>query len=90
MAGRAVDLVGQQQVGEDRAERGVELARLLVVDARADQVGGHQVGRELDALELAADRLGQGLDRHRLGQARHAFDQDMPARQQRDDQALQQ
>ena len=36
---RAVDLVGQQQVGEDRAERGVELAGLLVVDPRADQVG---------------------------------------------------
>ena len=82
----AVDLVGQQQVGEDRAERGVELAGLLVVDARADQIGGHQVGRELDALELAADRLGQRLDRHGLGQAGHAFDQDVPARQQRHDQ----
>ena len=56
----AVDLIGQQQVGEDRAERGVELAGLLVVDARADQVGGDQVGGELDALELAADRLRPG------------------------------
>ena len=30
------------------------------------------------------------FDRHRLGQARHAFDENMPARQQRDDQSLQQ
>ena len=87
---RAVDLVGEQQVGEDRAERRPELARLLVVDARADQVGGDEVGRELDPLELAADRLGQGLDGHRLGQARHALDEDVAARQQRDDQPLEQ
>ena len=33
---RAVDLVGEQQVGEDGPERSAEFARLLVVDARAD------------------------------------------------------
>ena len=57
----AVDLVGQQQVGEDGAERGVEFAALLVVDAGADQIGRDQVGGELDALELAADRFGQAF-----------------------------
>ena len=31
---------------------GVELAGLLVVDARADEVRGHEIRRELDALEL--------------------------------------
>ena len=67
-----------------------EFAGLLVVDARADQVGRDEVGRELDALELAADRLGQGLDRHGLGQAGHALDEDVAAREQRDDQPLQQ
>jgi hypothetical protein len=72
---RAVDFVGQQQVGEHRAQRGAELAGLLVVDARAHQVGRHQVGRELDALELAAHGVGQRLDGERLGQARHAFHQ---------------
>ena len=56
---RAVDLVGEQQVGEDRPERRPELARLLVVDPRADQVGRDEVRRELDPLELAADRLGE-------------------------------
>ena len=37
---------------------------VLVVDAGADEVGGHEVRRELDALEVAADRLGHGLDGH--------------------------
>jgi hypothetical protein len=87
---RPVDFIRQQEVGKDRAERGVEFARLLVVDAGADQSGGNQVGCELDALKLAANRFGQGLDRHGLGQTRHAFDQDVPARQQGDDQSFQQ
>ena len=85
----AVDLVGQQQVREDRPERGVELAGLLVVDAGADEVGGDEVRCELDALELAADRLGERFDGHRLGKARHAFHEDVAPRQQGDDQPLQ-
>ena len=87
---RAVDLVGEQEVREDRPERGPEVARLLVVDAGPDEVGRDEVRRELDPLELAADRLGQGPDGHRLGQARHALDEDVAARQQRHDEALEQ
>jgi hypothetical protein len=60
----------------------------VVVDPGADQVGRDEVGRELDPLELAADRLGQGLDGHGLGQPRDALDQDVAAREQRDDQSL--
>ena len=67
---RAVDLVGEQQVGEHRPERRVELAGLLVVDARADEVRRHEIGRELDALERAADGARERLDRQRLGEAR--------------------
>ena len=37
-----------------------------------------------------ADRLGDGLDRHRLGQAGHALDEHVPSRQQGDDQPLEQ
>ena len=85
---RAIDLVGEQQVGEDRAERGRELAGARIVDARADQVGRHQVGRELDPLEGAAQRLRQRLDGQRLGQPRHAFDQQVALRQHRDHDAL--
>jgi hypothetical protein len=63
---------------------GAEFAGLLVVDARAHQVGRHQVGRELDALETAARGACQGLDGQRLGQPRHAFDQQVALRQHRD------
>ena len=50
---------------------GDELAARLVVDDGADDVGGQQVGRELNALELHLQRVGQRLDRQRLGQAGH-------------------
>ena len=46
-----VDLVGQHDVGEDRPELDVERLLRRPVDAGADEVGGHEVGRELDAGE---------------------------------------
>ena len=48
----AVDLVGEEEVGEDRARQERELGAALVEDRGARHVGGHQVGRELDAREL--------------------------------------
>jgi len=60
---RAVDLVGEKEVGEDRTERGLEITGALVIDARTDEVGGHEIRRELDPLEVAGDRLSDGLDR---------------------------
>jgi hypothetical protein len=59
----AVDLVGQHQVGEDGA--GLEPQRLRspvagLDDHAADDIGRHQVGRELDAgilqMESARER----------------------------------
>jgi hypothetical protein len=85
----AVDLVGQQQVGEDRPERGAEVARVLVVHARADEVCGHEVGRELDAPEAAAHGARQRLHRERLGQARHALHQQVALREHGDHHPLQ-
>ena len=52
---RAVDLVGEHEVGEHRAELDVEGVLAGLVDAGADDVGGHQVGGELQAGERAAD-----------------------------------
>ena len=79
-----------EQVGKDRAELGHEAAVGAGVHARANQVGRDQVGRELDAAEAAAHDLGQGFDGGRLGQARHAFEQDVAAREQRHEQAFEQ
>ena len=86
---RAVDLVGEQQVGEHRAlaERNVPPTR--VEDHLADHVGRHQVGRELHALELEVERGGHRLDEQRLGHAGHAFEQHVAAHEQRGDEARQ-
>ena len=86
---RAVDLVGQQQAGEQRALAELEVADALVVDERAGEVGRQQVGGELGPGELDPERLrerarGQGLAEARgsprAGRARRPR---MPARTSR-------
>ena len=62
----AVDLVGEQEVGEDRAGAEDELGRPLVEDLRAGDVGGHQVRRELDARETERGRLRERARDQRL------------------------
>ncbi len=88
LRGSAVDLVGEQEVAEDRAELGVELALVGPVDARADEVGRHEVGRELHARERAAEHAGRRLDRQRLREPGDALDQQVPLREQADEHAL--
>ena len=56
----------------------LELAR-LVEDFGADDVAGHQIRGELDAVEAEAEGLGDGVDEERFGQARNAHKQDVPA-----------
>ena len=65
-------------------------AVLRTVDQRADDVGGQQVGRELDAMEGGLDRGRQGADGQGLGQAGHAFEQDVAVGQQPDQQPVHQ
>jgi len=57
---RAVDLVGQHHVREDRSLLELELAGLLVVDVGAGDVGRQQIGRELNPLELEVERRREG------------------------------
>ena len=90
LGGRAVDLVGEHEVGEHRAELDVEGVLAGLVDAGADDVGGHQVGGELQAGELAADGGRQRLDREGLRDAGHALEQHVPAGQQGDEHPLDQ
>ena len=85
---RAVDLVGEQQIGEYRAERGGKVAGSLIVNARADQIGRHQIRRKLNALERAANRSGERFDGQRLGESRHALDEQVSLRQDGDQHAL--
>ena len=76
--GRAVDLVGQDQRAEERAGLEHELRRAVgPVDEHdgARDVGGHQVGRELDAVVRDPERACEGAHHARLADSRHAFEQ---------------
>ena len=88
LRGRAVDLVREHEVREDGPELGRELARPLVVDDGADEVGGQKIRRELDARELRADRIAHRAHGERLGEPRHALEQHVAAREKPDQDAL--
>src|SRR6202165_1456150 len=59
-------------------------ASLVADDVGADDVRGHQVGRELDARKAHGERLPQRTDQYRLAQPGDAFQQDVPAGDERD------
>ena len=62
--------------------RNVTLAPLVFLQhVGAGDVRRHQVGRELDAFEADVQDFGQRADHQRLGQAGHAFQQAMAARE---------
>ena len=76
LRGRAVDLVGEHDVGEDRP--GPEGhppptgGRVLLEDLRPGDVRRHEVRRELDPREVEVEHLCHDVDDHRLGEPRHA------------------
>ncbi len=81
---RAVDLVRENQVVKQRPFTKLEGTFLRPVDIGAGQVRWQQIRRELQAMKVTLDTLGQNLDRPGLGQARCALDQQMAIAQQRD------
>src|SRR5690606_18923789 len=54
-----VDLVGEQERGEDGAGPKVKARRRWIEDVAAEHVRRHQVGGELDASEGEPDDLGE-------------------------------
>ena len=90
---RAVDLVGQHDVGEDRPVQEAELARarsrlsswITSVPVMSD---GIRSGVNWMRLNVERQRVGQRADHQRLGQARHADQQAVPAGEERDQQLL--
>ena len=83
LGGRPVDLVRQQEGREDGALHEGEGVFLHIEDVRPDDVGRHEVRRELNSPELAAQHLGQRADQQRLRHAGHAFDQGVLPREYR-------
>ena len=83
----AVDFVGQNHVGEDRAGHKGHAPSLagFLENFRACDVRRHEVGRELDALEPEMKDLRDGFHQECLGEAGRAGDETMPAGEQRDE-----
>jgi hypothetical protein len=81
---RAVDLVGQDDVAEERAGLEDELAAIGLVDGDADDVRRQHVRGELDPLKVPPDGAGQRRRQRGLAHARHVLDQQVPAGQQGD------
>ena len=82
----AVDLVGHQELREDRSADEAEAALVvgaLVEDLRAEDVGGHQVGRELDAVGGQPEHRAHRVDELGLGEAGHADEKPVAAGEHR-------
>ena len=80
-----------KQLGEDRAGEEAEaaLAGLAFLQhLGAENVGGHEVGRELDAPRVEPEHDAHGLDELGLGEARHAEQERMAAGQDGDERLL--
>ena len=87
----AVDLVGHQELGEDRTgdEAEAALAGLAFLQhLGAENVRRHQVGRELDAPRVEAEHDAHGLDELGLGETGHAKKQRVAAGQDGDESLL--
>ena len=87
----AVDLVGQDDVREDRTRLEVERlppCAVLLKDARSDDIGRHQVGGELDARVAQRNHPAERPHQKRLAEPRDPFEQHVSAGQQRRDDAL--
>ena len=61
--------------------------RVLLHDVGADDVGRHQIRRELDARELQVEDVGERVHEAGLADARDALEQHVAADQQRGDRA---
>ncbi|COW21083.1 Uncharacterised protein [Mycobacterium tuberculosis] len=72
---RPVDLVGEQQVGENRPGPEFETTGLHVIDGRAEQIGRQQIRRELHSGEIEPQRGGEGSRDQRLAEAGEIFDE---------------
>ena len=81
---RAIDLIGEQDVGEDRPLTERKRARGQVVHRGAQDVGRHEVRGELDTAVLQRQRPRDGLREQRLASSRHALEQHVALGDQRD------
>jgi len=87
---RSVDLVGENQVAENRTVDKFALAggRVGLQDFGAGDVRGHQVGGELDPVRVPAERAGECFHQQGFGESGNADEQRVPFGKQGDQQLL--
>ena len=78
----AIDFIGKHELREQRARMEFERAALALVDADADNVGGQQIGSELDALEGEVQRGGQRMRERGFADSGQVLDQQVAAGQE--------
>ena len=83
---RSVDLIRHQQLTEHRAGNEAEGAAAIgfVQHLAAHDIGGHQIGRELDALGVETEHDAQGFDEPAFAETGHADQQRVSTGQQGD------
>ncbi len=85
LGGCTVHFIGEYELGEDGAGLETELAGAaigsvdFVDNGGADDVGGHEVGRELDAAEGERHGGGEAADQERFADAGDALEEKMAA-----------
>src|SRR5260370_21335673 len=84
----AVDFVGEDDVGENRAGAEFKFARFGIVDGDAEDVAGEQVRRKLDALKAAVKGFCERLRESGFAYAGDVFDEQVTAREQGDEREL--
>jgi hypothetical protein len=87
---RAINFVGQHQVREDRPVLKAERLRAAfgIDDHAADDVSGHQVGRELDARIFQVQHARKRAQQRGLAQSGDALQQHVAAGEQADEHSV--
>src|SRR5690606_15903913 len=79
---RAIDFVGEHELREHGSLVKAERVRLAIEHRHADDVGGQEVARELNALVGHAERFGKRVRKRRFADARNVLDEEVSAREQ--------
>ena len=76
---RAIDLIGQHDVGENGSGFPLEDAAVLVVDREPDHIGRQQVRRKLNALKNTVEGACERVSERRFADAGNVFNQQVAA-----------
>src|SRR5262249_33975840 len=77
----AIDLVGEEKIGEDRPLLEFESARGIAEETHARDIGRHEIRGELDAAELDAERRSEHADEEGLGRSRPPLGEEVSTRE---------